>query len=324
VKILNEHRKREIISRFHEGKVLVVGDVMVDEFLWGEVSRISREAPIPIVEVTKESFMPGGAANIANNIRTLGGDALLSGVIGDDLYGKILCKKLKEKGIDTQGLMILDEYSTTTKTRIIAQQQQLARIDKEKKREVTGSVRESISAYCLKHLNDIEVIIVGDHGNGVITQELSRTIIETGKRIIVDPGRRDFSLYKGASIITPNRQETEIFIGMKVKEKKEIEDAGRQILSKIVKEAVLVTLGEDGMCLLEKNGGIVHIPTIAREVYDVCGAGDTVVATLALTLSCGATLQEAASLANLAAGIVVGKMGTATVSIEELNEAKYQ
>ncbi|MBT9138374.1 MAG: Bifunctional protein HldE [Syntrophomonadaceae bacterium] len=320
MKTLNEQRKREIISRFHEGKVLVVGDVMIDEFLWGKVSRISREAPIPVVEVVKESFMLGGAANTANNIGTLGGNVLLSGVIGDDLHGRILCKKLKEKGLDTQGLMILDEYSTTTKTRVIAQQQQLARIDKEKKLEITGSVRESISAYCQKHRSDIEVIVVGDHGNGVITPQLFRTIIEMGKRIIVDPGRRDFSLYNGASIITPNRQETEAFVGMKVRERNEVEDAGRQILSEIVEEAVLITLGEDGMCLLEKTGEIVHIPTIAQEVYDVCGAGDTVVATLALALSCGATLQEAASLANLAAGIVVAKFGTATVSREELSK----
>lgn len=318
MEIISEERKREIISRFHKGKVLVVGDIILDEFLWGKVSRISREAPIPVVEIERESFMPGGAANTANNICALGGNVLLSGVIGDDIYGKILCEKLEEKGIDTRALMVLDKYSTTTKTRIIAQQQQLARIDKEKKQEVTGSVRESISTYCLRHLNDVEIIVIGDHGNGVITSQLSRTIIDMGKKIIVDPGRRDFSLYKGASIVTPNRQETEDFVGMKVKERSEVEDAGRQILSEIVEEAVLITLGEDGMCLLEKTGMITHIPTIAREVYDVCGAGDTVVATLALALSCGATLQEAASLANLAAGIVVAKFGTATVFREEL------
>lgn len=318
MKIISEQRRREIISRFHEGKILVVGDVIVDEFLWGKVSRISREAPIPVVEVLRESFMPGGAANTANNICALGGNVSLSGVIGDDFYGKILCEKLEEKGIDTQGLMILDEYSTTVKTRIIAQQQQLARIDREKKREVTGSVRESISAYCREHLNDVRTIVIGDHGNGVITQELFKAIVDMGKRIIVDPGRKDFSLYKGASIITPNRQETEAFVGMKIEGRNEIEDAGRRILSEIVEEAALITLGEDGMCLLEKTEVIVHIPTIAREVYDVCGAGDTVVAALALALSCGATLQEAASLANLAAGIVVAKFGTATVLREEL------
>lgn len=322
MKIIGEQRKREIISHFHEGKVLVVGDVIVDEFLWGKVSRISREAPIPVVEVLKESFAPGGAANTANNICSLGGSVFLSGVIGDDLYGKILCKKLEEKGIDTQGLMIVDGYSTTIKTRVIAQQQQLARIDREKKQEVTGSARESISAYCREHLNNVRVIAIGDHGNGVITPQLSRAIIEMGKRTIVDPGRRDFSLYKGASIITPNRQETEAFVGMEVKERNEVEDAGRQILSEIVEEAVLITLGEDGMCLFEKTGKIIHIPTVAREVYDVCGAGDTVVATLSLALSCGATLEEAASLANLAAGIVVAKFGTATVSKEELLNAK--
>jgi D-beta-D-heptose 7-phosphate kinase/D-beta-D-heptose 1-phosphate adenosyltransferase len=318
MKIVSEQRKKEIISRFHEGKIIVVGDVIVDEFLWGNVSRISREAPIPVIEILRESFIPGGAANTANNICSLGGSVFLGGVIGDDLYGKILCEKLEEKGIGTQGLMVLDEYSTTIKTRVIAQQQQLARIDREEKQEVTGSVRESISAYCREHLDDVKVIVIGDQGNGVITQKLFRAIIEMGKKVIVDPGRKDFSLYRGASIITPNRQEAEAFVGMSIKERNEIEDAGRKILSEVVEEAVLITLGEDGMCLLEKTGGIVHIPTIAREVYDVCGAGDTVVATLALALSCGATLQEAASLANLAAGIVVAKFGTATVSKEEL------
>lgn len=318
MKTIGEQKKREIISCFHKGKVLVVGDVILDEFLWGKVSRISREAPIPVVEVTGESFVPGGAANTANNICALGGNVFLAGVIGDDIYGKTLCKKLEEKGIDSQGLVTLDGYSTTVKTRVIAQQQQLARIDREKKQEVTGSAREKISAYCLQHLNEVEVIIVGDHGNGVITPQLFRTIINTGKKVIVDPGRKDFSVYRSANIITPNRQEAEAFVGIKIEEKSEVEEAGRRILTEVVEEAVLITLGEDGMCLLEKSGTITHISTIAQEVYDVCGAGDTVVATLALALSCGAALQEAASLANLAAGIVVAKFGTATVSREEL------
>ncbi len=313
-------RLKEIISKFSQGRVLVIGDLILDEYVEGNVSRISPEAPIPVVEVIKESSLPGGAANVANNIHTLGGRGFLSGVVGQDGSGDTLKEELLRRGIEAEGLVVDSRRPTTIKTRIIAHHQQLVRVDRERKEAIDDSILKQMLAYCRSLVDDIQTVAVEDYGKGVITEELLSAIKEmAGRRtIIVDPRVGSFSQYKGAGLITPNRHEAEVALGREIKDEGSLREAGKELLHRLNCQAVLITLGEEGMCLFQKGDSVTHIPTIAREVYDVSGAGDTVVATASLALSVGANLEEAAQLSNLAAGIVVGKVGTAAVSGEEL------
>ncbi len=313
---------KEMISRFPQGKVLVIGDLILDEFVWGNVSRISPEAPIPVVEVVKESFMPGGAANVSNNVQGLGGKVYLSGVIGADRGGDILKEELSRRGINTRGLIVDRGRPTTLKTRIIAHRQQVVRVDREKKGPIGSSVLENISAYCRELVDGVDIVIVEDYGKGVVTRELLDALRRAKKKtIIVDPRLGSFSTYEGVDIITPNHHEAEVAIGKRITDEQSLQEGGKTLLESLRCQAVLITLGEEGMCLFRKQGEVAHIPTVAREVYDVSGAGDTVVATLSLALSVGASLKEAAYLSNIAAGIVVGKAGTAAVSDGELEGA---
>ncbi len=316
---MDKDKLKEIVSRFPQGKVLVVGDLILDEFVWGNVSRISPEAPIPIVEVVKESFMPGGAANVSNNAWSLGGKTFLSGVIGADRGGNILTEKLSLQGIDTRGLIVDRGRPTTLKTRIIAHHQQVVRVDREKKEFLESSTLEKVLTYCRELADEVSIIAIEDYGKGVVTRELLQEMKKLGKKtLIVDPRLGNFSPYEGMDIITPNRHEAEVSLGKKMDNEESLQEGGKVLLKSLNCQAVLITLGEEGMCLFQREGEVSHIPTVAREVYDVSGAGDTVVATLSLALSVGASLKEAAYLSNMAAGIVVGKAGTAMVSREEL------
>ncbi|NOX97630.1 MAG: D-glycero-beta-D-manno-heptose-7-phosphate kinase [Nitrospirae bacterium] len=316
---MDKDKLKEIISRFPQGKVLVIGDLILDEFVWGNVSRISPEAPIPIVEVVKETFMPGGAANVSNNVYSLGGKTFLSGVVGTGPAGNILRETLSQRGIDTRGIIIDKGRPTTLKTRIIAHHQQVVRVDREKKEFLKDSPLEKILTCCQELANEVDIIAIEDYGKGVVTRELLQVMRRIkGKTIIIDPRVGSFSHYEGMDIITPNRHEAEVALGKKIDNEKSLQEGGRELLRNLHCQAALITLGEEGMCLFQREDGGVHIPTVAREVYDVSGAGDTVVATLSLALSVGASLQEAAYLSNMAAGIVVGKAGTAMVSREEL------
>lgn len=318
----DKERLKEIISKFSEGRVLVVGDLILDEYVCGNVSRISPEAPIPVVEVVKESTLPGGAANVANNVHTLGGKVFLGGVVGQDGIGNVLKEELLRRGIDTKGLVVDRRRPTTIKTRIIAHQQQVVRVDREKKEAISDSILKQLLAYCRLLLDDIQTVVIEDYGKGVVTAELLRAIKEmAGSRmIIVDPKVGSFSQYKGAGLITPNRHEAEVALGREIRDEGSLREAGKELLQGLSCQAILITLGEEGMCLFQKGDSMIHIPTIAREVYDVSGAGDTVIATISLALAAGANLKEAAQLSNLAAGIVVGKVGTAAASQEELKE----
>lgn len=319
MKDIDEKNLKEIISRFSKGKVLVVGDLILDEFVRGNVSRISPEAPIPIVEVFRESFMPGGAANVGSNIASLKGKVFLSGVIGTDRTGDTLLAELSKQGLDTQGIIKDKDRPTTLKTRIIAHHQQVVRVDRERKDPLGDVVLKQLLDFCQKIAPEVEVIIIEDYGKGVVTENLLQELRGLkGKTIVIDPRMGSFSSYKGADVITPNRHEAEVALEMKMDSKESLHEGGKQLLEKFELKSALITLGEEGMCLFQEAGEITHIPTVAREVYDVSGAGDSVASTLALALSVGASLKEASYLSNMAAGIVVGKEGTAVVSPEEL------
>ncbi len=314
-----------LIRRFKETTLLVIGDVMIDEFIWGTVSRISPEAPVPVVAVTHEDLMLGGAANVVHNVHCLGGSVLLAGVIGDDLMGEKIKELLKKENIDTSGLIIEEKRKTTIKTRIIAHNQQVVRYDRETQDPIIPKTLKLITHLIQKVWDTVDGIIISDYGKGVINAELMDFVMQKkrreGKLVAIDPKMDNFDLYAGATIVTPNRQEAEAAAGKKIKDEASLLEVGKILLARFASEAVLVTRGEEGMTLFQRDGNVVHVPTVAREVYDVTGAGDTVISTLTLALAAGSDIAEAALVANYAAGIVVGKVGTATVNPEELRQA---
>lgn len=315
-------RFKKIISRFHNVKVLVIGDLILDEFLWGEVSRISPEAPVPVVWVRSESFMPGGAANVANNIHALGGKAYIAGVVGMDERGRILTEELTKKGMDVGGVVIDGERPTTLKTRVIAHNQQVVRIDKEKMDGLSSGLTDQLIDYIKVIIEDIDAIIIEDYGKGVIKPRILEDVLKLAKRhkkiVTVDPKEEHFYYYKGVTAITPNHYEAAQAAGIKVKDRGSLIKIGKILLSRLKCSAVLVTLGENGMQLFESNGSITHIPTVAQDIFDVSGAGDTVIGAFTLALAAGADMRDAAYISNFAAGVVVGKVGIAVVTQEEL------
>jgi D-glycero-beta-D-manno-heptose-7-phosphate kinase len=297
-----------ILNNFKEKNILVIGDIMLDKYIFGNVERISPEAPVQIVNVKKEKFIPGGAANVANNIAALNANAFMVGVTGNDNEANILLNELKKRNINTEGIITDQNKPTTQKVRILGQKQQLLRIDYEKKDYLNKETENKIIAFIKEKIEKIDAIIISDYAKGVITKNLIENIkkIAGNKIIIVDPKPKHKDFYKNTTLITPN-----------LKEAREMAD-NEENLIKELNTSILVTKGEKGMSLLEKDGNITNIPTKAKEVYDVSGAGDTVVATLTLALSSNATLKQAAILANHAAGITVGKIGTSTVTTEEI------
>jgi len=315
-------RLKNIISSFKNKKILVVGDLILDEFIWGNVSRISPEAPVPVVWVKNESFMPGGASNVANNINALGGKAYLAGVIGSDERAAILKGELIHRGVDIEGVIMDKERPTTLKTRVIAHQQQVVRIDKENIEPVRNSTLKKLANYIEKNINLMDGVIVEDYGKGLITSKLLNQIIpiiKAKKKIIaVDPKEENFSYYKGVTLLTPNNAEASKAVGFDIKDKNSLKKAGFELLRKLKTRIVLITLGENGMMVFEQGKTPKKIETIAQEVFDVSGAGDTVVSTYTLALISGANSIQAAHIANCAAGVVVGKVGIAIVNQEEI------
>ena len=315
------------VPQFAGTRILVIGDIIVDHFIWGTVSRISPEAPVPVVNVTREEMLLGGGANVLHNIYSLGGQATLCGIIGNDEMGGRLRQLLTDLGTSGQGL-VLGKRPTTVKTRVVAHGQQVVRFDREQTGVPSEQTIGAMCDYIDKHLVDFDVVIVSDYYKGVISQPLMSYLLrkvcevesESGRRIpvVVDPKPEQPARFIGATIITPNHLEAEKMSGLQITNEQELIQAAEILRDKFSCEAVLITRGEAGMSLLETGKELVTIPTMAREVFDVTGAGDTVIATLALGLAAGATFAEAASLANVAAGIVVGKIGTATVSREEI------
>ncbi len=323
-KILTKKRALEIINNFPEAGVLVVGDIMVDHFIWGKVSRISPEAPVPVVDVQKDSILLGGCANVLNSIYAMGGKVYVAGVVGADNIGKRLLEELRQREIETSGIVVEKGRPTTLKTRIVAHGQQMVRFDKESRKPIPKNSTRKILEYVQSLQNKIGAIVISDYSKGVISRELIegiRKVVDDARiYICLDPKQSDFSVYEGVYVVTPNHHEAGRAAGMEIADENDLLQAGTALLNKYNFHALLITRGEEGMSLFERGRKIAHthFSTQAKEIYDVTGAGDTVIGVLALSLAAKANLQEATSLANQAAGIVVGKVGTATVSQEEL------
>ncbi len=315
----------QVMDGFRGKKILVIGDIIVDKFVFGKVSRISAEAPVPVVEIKEEKYMPGGAGNVVNNLWALGSNVMLCGVIGEDVVGLRLMDEFKSKGIETSGIFVDPSRPTILKTRIIADHQQVVRTDKEVKNTLSEKMSKQIIAHMNKVFPNIDAIIISDYGKGVVNRKILSFIInkayKKGIPLLVDPKIEHFLLYKKVTGITPNHHEAGQAIHHKINDEKSLLLVGKKLMKKLNCESLLITRGEEGMTLFEKKGRITHIPTVAREVYDVTGAGDTVISVFALSLAVKkSSFLDAAYIANYAAGIVVGKLGTATVSIEEIKK----
>ena len=323
---MDKSRLLRIIGQFKGKKILVIGDIMLDKYIWGEVSRISPEAPVQVVNVLRESYAPGGAANVANNIAALNAKAFMVGIVGNDNAKESLISELEKRGINVDGIFTEKNKPTIQKVRVIGRSQQLLRFDYEEKGYVNADTEKNILDFILGKIDGADAVIVSDYAKGVITKNLMEKIIkismEKNKIVIVDPKPRHKDFYKNSTLITPNHTEAHQMTNLEEEENTD-NDAGKmgKRLIKELNSNVLITRGEKGMSLFEKNGEITHIPAYAKEVYDIVGAGDTSVAFLTLALASGASFKEAAIIANHAAGITVGKIGTSTVSIEELRES---
>jgi D-glycero-beta-D-manno-heptose-7-phosphate kinase len=318
-------RLQTLYNTFAGKRIAVVGDLMLDRYFWGSVARISPEAPVPVVEVESESTRLGGAANVANNIASLGGIPVMIGVIGKDDAGNTLKKIVEEQGFPTTGIVLDESRPTTIKTRVIAHSQHVVRIDREGKRDVGEEVQLQLLKSLELQLDTLEGIILEDYNKGVLAKSLIVRIIELARKkkkiVAVDPKFNNFFEYRNVTIFKPNRKETEEALGTRLSTSEDITKAGRKLMDQLGAENVLLTLGESGMSLFEKNGTISTIPTAARRVADVSGAGDTVIATLTMALASGANIGESATLANLAGGIVCGEVGIVPIDKEILFEA---
>ena len=325
-----EERKRleRILEGFPEVKILVIGDIMMDRSILGRVSRISPEAPVPVIVVEKEDFTLGGAGNVANNILSLGGKVSLCGLVGDDENGEKIRKRLVEKGIKTDGIFPEKGRQTTVKTRIIAHHphhQQLVRIDREMTDSPKASTLQNLLNFLETNIKHFDGIVISDYGKGLLRKELIRTIIQLGRKlkkyVMVDPKLKNFSYYKGATVVTSNMKEASEKSRIPIAGSLSVERMGRKLLGQLRCDVLVITQGEEGMTIFEADKKPRHVQNKAKEVFDVTGAGDTVIGTMALARGAGAKLIEAANLANLAAGVVVEKRGTATVNREELIRA---
>lgn len=319
------YKKSELkkhIDRFSGTRILVVGDIIMDEYIWGDVSRISPEAPVPVVEIREETKMLGGAANVINNIVALGGNPILCGVIGDDQMGREIVGEIKNMGLPSEGIITESDRPTSIKTRVVAHNQQVVRFDRESRNKILSESIESILAFIGKKRDQLDAIIVADYGKGVISAELMiglRNLArDSGIILAIDPATGHFEYYQGVDMITPNHYEAGAFCRIEIVDEETLIQAGKRIMKELNCRSLLITQGKDGMTLFENSGEISHIPTIAKKVFDVTGAGDTVISTFSLGLASGLDLKSAAIISNFAAGLVVGEVGTSTVKAEEL------
>jgi D-beta-D-heptose 7-phosphate kinase/D-beta-D-heptose 1-phosphate adenosyltransferase len=322
-------RAQELLHSASEKRVLVVGDLMMDRFVYGTVSRISPEAPVPVVKVSHEKAMPGGACNVASNLLALGGKAAMAGVIGTDNVGGELKQQLSTSGVSLDAIVESAEHPTCVKTRIVAERQQVVRVDREEYLQLSGSDMTGFCQLIEKEIESADGVIIEDYGKGSVQQEVVDTVIaaadKAGIPVGYDPKDDHILKMEGVSVVTPNRKEafgsagvTEGEAAANPLQDKALLEVGRILDEKWKAKHTLITLGPHGMLLLNRGEAAQHIPTRAREVFDVSGAGDTVIATYVLALACGATYLEAAELSNFAAGVVVGKLGTATCTQKEL------
>jgi len=318
-------RLKEYIDKFPKAKVLVIGDIILDEYVWGDVSRVSPEAPVPVVEVKRDTKMLGGAANVIHNIATLGASPTLCGVVGQDLTGKIIIDELNKLGLTTDGIVSEEGRLTSIKTRVVARNQQVVRFDHETRADIKPESIERLLTFMEKNLDSLDAIVVADYGKGVISaslmkglRKLIRSAAGESIKVAVDPKTGNFEYYHGVDVITPNHHEAGIFCRFEIVDEETLMRAGKQMLRELNCRSVLITQGKEGMTLFENGGEVIHIPTVAKNVFDVTGAGDTVISTFSLALASGLDLKSAAVLSNYAAGLVVGEVGTSTVSAEEL------
>lgn len=318
----SEERIREIAENISGKQILVLGDLMVDRYLWGKVTRISPEAPVPIINIAEEEVRFGGAANVANNLINLGARPVLVGVVGNDPWGETFRRLLMEKDLPSLGLITDDSRPTTVKTRIIGNNQHVARVDREQVRAIPDEVQQQLLEYVEKILPDIDALILQDYNKGVLTPQLVRKVIELAnghkKIITVDPKFDNFLTFENVTLFKPNKKETEEALAVRINSRDDLRRAGKKLFERMHPRSVLITLGEDGVALFENENDVVFMGTRARKVSDVSGAGDTVIATVTAALAGGAALKEAVTLANFAAGIVCEEVGVVPIRKEKL------
>ncbi|MBN1879770.1 D-glycero-beta-D-manno-heptose-7-phosphate kinase [bacterium] len=314
-------------SKMQGHKIMVLGDIMVDEYIWGDVRRISPEAPVPVVHVRNETMQLGGSANVANNLRSLDADVELVGILGTDDLAKRVITALDRLHINNEGVLRMENRETIRKTRIIAHNQQVVRVDRETVVPISSDTETKLIDYCLSRLKNVDAVIISDYAKGTLTRHLVQSIIstcrETGKICAVDPKVKNRDYYFGCSVITPNHHEASEMSGVPLDTNWQdaLEEAGKKLLHQLAADAVLVTCGERGMAIFVPDEPMQHINTVAKSVFDVTGAGDTVISAMTLGLTSGLSYADSAVLANFAAGIVVGKVGTATVTLSEIQKA---
>lgn len=317
------NRLETLLGSFKGHRILVIGDLMMDRYVWGDVDRISPEAPVPVVKASGESNGLGGSANVSANILALGGLVVPLGIIGSDEDGRWLFEELAKRGMNVKYVIKDPKRRTTSKTRVIARNQQLVRVDREEAGDISGTLESALVANFHSAINDVDAVVISDYAKGVVTPGLLRKVIAdaraAGKMVFVDPKPRNYHNYEGCTAITPNHHEAAGFVGPAM-EKEGILVIGKEVLRALKCAVVLITRGKDGMSLFLESGEVHHIPTVAREVYDVTGAGDTVISTFALAACSGANWLEAATIANFAAGVVVRKLGAATLTVEDLKK----
>jgi len=322
--LLKAEKIQAITERIGQARVLILGDIMLDEYLFGSVSRISPEAPVPVVEITSSRRLLGGAANVAANIRALGDEPLLLGTVGEDEASIKLAQLLKQRGISSEYLVNDRSRQTTIKTRVIAHSQQVVRADREDRHELNDDTRNRVLKRFMSVADSLQAVIISDYGKGVITKSLLENIIEVCLQkdifIAVDPQDTHFHNYRRVSVITPNHHEAGFAYGRRIVSEADLMEVGAGLLRKLQAKSILITRGADGMSLFQDGAEPTHIPTFARKVFDVTGAGDTVISCFVSAVCAGADLVEASIVANVGAGITVAEVGTATVAVSQLKK----
>jgi rfaE bifunctional protein kinase chain/domain len=312
----------DYIDRFPSTNIFVLGDIILDEYIWGDVSRISPEAPVPVVDIKTETKRLGGAANVVHNVISLGGKSILSGVIGEDDAGREVIESLHALGLTTEGVFMDPGRRTSIKTRVVARNQHVVRFDRENRRPLDPSITDKLLNFLEKNMDSIDTIIVADYGKGVISSQLMKglrdLVMDSDIILAVDPKMDHFEYYREIDVITPNHNEAGSFCRFEIVDEETLIRAGMKMLNDLQCKSVLITQGKEGMTLFEKGEEPCHIPTIARKVFDVSGAGDTVISALCLGLASGMDLKSAAVISNLASGMVVGEVGTSVVTTQEL------
>lgn len=322
---MNRLEIERFLTELTKFKVLVVGDLMLDEYIWGKVERISPEAPVQVVDVRRDDLRLGGAGNVINNLVALGAAVRVVSVLGDDADARLLLQQLGELGVDTTGVVLAPGRVTSRKTRVLASNQQIVRIDRETRATITADHERVLVGHIRSALSDCRVILVSDYLKGVLSEGLLQEIIRCGRTagvpVVVDPKGDDYRKYRGASVLTPNRKEAQTASGVMIQDEASLCLAGRTLCESLNLDALVLTRSEEGMSLFYRGGREIHMPTEAREVFDVSGAGDTVLSVIGLGLATGLSLEDAARISNIAAGIVVGKVGTSTVAPGEILES---